>query len=57
MVTGAAVALVVALTEMIRLLIQGRIAGAVLVALAGVVLIVFGAVSEQKLRGALRRMS
>jgi hypothetical protein len=56
-VTGTVIALVVALAEMIKLLVQGRIAGAVLVALAGVVLIVIGAVSEQKLRGALRRMS
>jgi hypothetical protein len=56
-ITGAAVAVGIALIEMIRLLIQGQIAGAVLVAVAGVVLIVFGAVSEQRLRGALRKMS
>ena len=53
-VTGAAIALVVALAEMIKLLVQGRTAGAVLVALAGVVLIVVGAISEQRLRSALR---
>jgi len=56
-VTGGSVAVIVAVTEMIRLLIQGAIAGAVLVAVAGVVLIVFGGVSEKRLRGALRRMS
>ena len=56
-VTGSSVAVVVALTEMIRLLVQGAIAGAVLVAVAGVVLIVFGGLSEKRLRGALRRMS
>jgi hypothetical protein len=44
----------VALAEMIKLLVQGRTAGAVLVALAGVVLIVVGAISEQRLRSALR---
>ena len=42
---------------MIRLLVQGALAGALLVAVAGVVLIVFGALSEQRLRGALRSMS
>ena len=56
-VTGAVVAVVVAVTEMIRLLLSGAIAGALLVAVAGIVLIVFGALSEQRLRGALRRMS
>jgi hypothetical protein len=56
-VAGAAVAVVVALTEMIRLLARGALAGAILVAVAGLVLIVFGALSEQRLRGALRKMS
>jgi hypothetical protein len=56
-VSGAAVAVVVAVTEMIRLLIRGAIAGAVLVAVAGLVLIVFGALSEKRLRGALGKMS
>jgi len=56
-VTGATVAVVVAVTQMIRLLIQGALVGAVLVAVAGAVLIAFGAVSEQRLRGALRNMS
>jgi hypothetical protein len=56
-VSGAGVAVVVAVTEMIRLLVRGAIAGAILVAVAGVVLIVFGALSEQRLRGALRKMS
>jgi hypothetical protein len=54
---GAAVAVVVAVTEMIRLLVRGALAGAILVAVAGLVLIVFGALSEQRLRGALRKMS
>lgn len=56
-VTGAGVTVVVAITEMIRLLVQGAVAGAVLVAVAGLVLIVLGAMSEQRLRGALRKMS
>jgi hypothetical protein len=49
-VIGAAVALTVAVTEMIRLIRAGAIAGAVLVALAGVVLIVFGGFAETRLR-------
>jgi hypothetical protein len=56
-VGGATVAVVVALVEMIRLLVQGAVAGAILVAVAGVILIVFGALSEKRLRGALRSMS
>ena len=56
-VTGAAVAIVVALVEMIRLLLRGSVAGAILVAVAGVVLIAFGALSEQRLRRALKQMS
>jgi hypothetical protein len=56
-VTGAVVAVLVAVVEMIRLLLSGAIAGALLVAVAGIVLIVSGALSEQRLRGALRRMS
>jgi hypothetical protein len=56
-VTGAVVAVLVAVTEMIRLLLSGAVAGALLVAVAGIVLVVFGALSEQRLRGALRRMS
>ena len=36
----------VAVIEMIRLLVQGAVAGALLVAVAGVVLIVFGALSR-----------
>ena len=55
-VTGAAVVMVVAVVEMIRLLLAGAIAGALLVALAGVVLIVFGAISERRRRG-VRDMS
>jgi len=53
-VGSARLRVVVALAEMIKLLVQGRTAGAVLVALAGVVLIVVGAISEQRLRSALR---
>jgi hypothetical protein len=56
-VAGATVAVLVAVTEMIRLLLSGAVAGALLVAVAGIVLVVFGALSEQRLRGALRRMS
>jgi len=55
-VTGAAVAMVVAIVEMIRFLLAGEIAGALLVALAGVVLIVFGAIAERRRRG-VRDMS
>jgi hypothetical protein len=55
-VTGAIVVLLVALVEMIRLLIRGQIAGAVLVASAGAVLIAFGALSERR-RRSLRDMS
>jgi integral membrane sensor domain MASE1 len=51
------VAVAVALTEMVRLLIQGNIAGAVLVGVTGLVLVVLGAMTEQRLRGALRNMS
>ena len=43
---GSAVAVVVALVEAIRLLAQGQVAGGLLVAIAGAVLVVFGAVSE-----------
>jgi hypothetical protein len=49
-VAGAAVAVVVAVVEMIWLLIAGQIAGAVFVALAGATLIVFGALAERRLR-------
>jgi hypothetical protein len=49
-VAGAAVAVVVALVEMIWLLVEGQIAGAVFVALAGATLIVFGAFAERRLR-------
>ena len=56
-VSGSTVAVAVALTEMVRLLIEGEVAGAILVAVAGLVLIGFGAMYEQRLRGALRRMS
>src|SRR5690606_30105488 len=55
-VTGATVAVVVALVEMIRLLVRGAVAGAILVGVAGVILIAFGALSEKRLRGALRSM-
>jgi len=55
-VTGSAVAVVVAITEMIYLLLDEEIFGALLVGLAGVVLIVFGAMAERRLRG-VRRMS
>ncbi len=55
-VTGATVAVVVAITEMIYLLLDEKIFGALLVGLAGVVLIVFGALAERRLRGA-RRLS
>jgi hypothetical protein len=56
-VTGTSVAMVVALAESIKLLSRGQTAGAVLVLIAGAVLIAVGAVSEQKLRGVLRRMT
>ncbi len=56
-VTGSVVAILVALIEMVRLLAAGEIAGAVLVAVFGVVLIVVGAMYEKRLRGALRQMS
>jgi hypothetical protein len=56
-VAGAGVAIVVAVTEMIRLLAGDQVAGAILVAVAGVILIGFGALSEQRLRRALRKMS
>jgi hypothetical protein len=56
-VAGAAVAIVVAVTEMIRFLAGGEVGGAILVAVAGVILIGFGALSEQRLRRALRKMS
>jgi hypothetical protein len=49
-VAGAAVAVVVALVEMIWLLIEGQIAGALFVAIAGATLIVFGAFAERRLR-------
>jgi hypothetical protein len=54
--TGAAVAVVVASTEMIYLLLDREIFGALLVGLAGVVLIVFGAIAERRLRS-VRRLS
>jgi hypothetical protein len=47
---GAAVAVVVAVTEMIRLLAAGQIFGAVLVALGGAILVLFGAISETRRR-------
>jgi hypothetical protein len=50
-VTGSAVAVVVALVEMIRLLSRGQIAGGLLVAVAGGVLVGFGAISERRRRG------
>jgi hypothetical protein len=55
-VTGAVVAMLVSVTEMIRLLAAGQIFGAALVALAGVVLIAFGALAETR-RRRVRRMS
>ncbi len=48
--TGSAVAVIVALVEMIRLLARGQIAGALLVALAGGILVAFGAMSERRRR-------
>jgi hypothetical protein len=56
-VAGAATVIAVAVTEMVRLLLRGAIAGAILVAAAGVILIVAGALAEQRVRGALRTMS
>ncbi|HEX6870040.1 MAG TPA: hypothetical protein VF163_02990 [Micromonosporaceae bacterium] len=56
-VTGSTVALIVAVVETIKLLLSGAIAGAILLGVAGLILIVFGALSEQRLRGALRNMS
>jgi hypothetical protein len=55
-VTGAVVALVVALVEMIRFLARGQIAAALLVAVAGAVLVGFGGLSERR-RRRLRDMS
>ena len=49
-VTGFAIAVVVAVVEMIWLLVKDQVAGAVLVGLAGVILIVFGAFAERSLR-------
>jgi hypothetical protein len=51
-VTGATIAVVVAIVEMIWLIIEGQIAGALLVGLAGVTLIIFGAFAERSLRRA-----
>ena len=51
---GAAVAVVVAVTEMIRLLAAGQIFGAVLVALGGAILVLFGAISETRRRSSRR---
>ena len=51
-VTGATIAVGVAIVEMIWLLIEGQIAGAFLVGLVGVTLIVFGALAERSLRRA-----
>jgi hypothetical protein len=51
-VTGATIAVGVAIVEMVWLLIEGQIAGAFLVGLAGVTLIVFGAFAERGLRRA-----
>jgi hypothetical protein len=50
-VTGSTVAVVVALVEMIRLLSRGQVAGGLLVAVAGGVLVGFGAISERRRRG------
>ena len=50
------IAIVVAVAEMIQLLRRGQMAGAILVGLAGVVLIIFGAIAERRLRG-VRTMS
>src|SRR5262249_36317990 len=47
---GSAVAVVVALVEAIRLLARGQVAGGLLVAIAGAVLVGFGAVSERRRR-------
>jgi hypothetical protein len=47
---GSAVAVVVALVEAIRLLAHGQVAGGLLVAIAGAVLVGFGAVSERRRR-------
>jgi hypothetical protein len=49
-VTGSTVAVLVALVEMIRLLARGQVAGGLLVAVAGGVLVAFGALSEQRRR-------
>ena len=51
-VTGATIAVGVAIVEMIWLLIDGQIAGALLVGLVGITLIVFGAFAERSLRRA-----
>jgi nitrate reductase gamma subunit len=55
-VVGSAVAVVVTITEMIRLLAAGQIGGAVLVALAGAILVAFGAVFETRRRRATARV-
>src|SRR5262249_48648789 len=47
---GSSVAVVVALVEAIRLLAHGQVAGGLLVAIAGGVLVGFGAVSERRRR-------
>jgi hypothetical protein len=48
--TGGVVVVIVAVAEMIRFLVRGQIAGALLVALAGGILVGFGARSEQRRR-------
>jgi hypothetical protein len=56
-VIGSSVAVAVAITEMARFLARGEIGGALLVALAGIVLIVFGATYEKRLAGTRGQMS
>jgi hypothetical protein len=54
--TGSVVALAVAVIEMIQLLRHQNYGGAALVAVAGVVLIIFGALAEQRRRRTVRRL-
>ncbi|MGE5828900.1 MAG: SCO7613 C-terminal domain-containing membrane protein [Micromonosporaceae bacterium] len=56
-VTGSTVAIVVALYHLVLLWIIGAVAGYLLVAIAGLVLVTLGATYERRLRRALRRMS
>jgi hypothetical protein len=49
-VAGSTIAVGVAIVEMVRLFLEGQVAGALLVGLAGVTLIVFGAFAERRLR-------